>query len=67
MDRDERKAFARWLTTASMSELETARVRLQALEPQLSEEDAINDMKYLKRKTILEIEARHQVAEATQQ
>ncbi|MCP5015780.1 MAG: hypothetical protein GY938_11005 [Ketobacter sp.] len=66
MDKDERKAFARWLNTTSMSELQTALVRLQALEPQLDEEHAISDLKYLKRKILLEIEARRQVAEAKQ-
>lgn len=61
MDKDEKQAFSRWLNTANENELQTTLVRLQALESQLTEESAIADLKYLKRKVLEEIEAHRQI------
>lgn len=61
MDKDEKQAFSRWLNTANENELQTTLVKLQALESQLTEESAIADLKYLKRKVLEEIEAHRQI------
>lgn len=62
MDRDEKQAFKRWLTTAGDKDLQMTLVKMQALEHQLTEADAIRDLRYMKKGTYREVEARRELA-----
>lgn len=64
MDNDEKTAFKRWLTLASVSELQTALIKFQALEVRLTEAPARSDARYLKRGILNEMDARKELAAA---
>lgn len=64
MDWDEKKAFKGWLSTANNHELQMSIVKIQALESHITDKDAQRMLRYLKRETLREIEARRELAVA---
>lgn len=62
MDREEKRAFKRWLNLASEKELQTALIQLQALEARFTEASARSEARYLKHGILKEMDARRELA-----
>ncbi len=60
MDKDERRAYLRWLDSASSLELEQKLLALEAISYRLTEDNVISEFNWMKKEIFGEIDARNQ-------
>lgn len=62
MDQEERIAFKRWLKTATDQELQKTAIQLLSLRGRIKEQDALSDLRFIKRELFQEMQARRELA-----